>query len=210
VKKTQKIVRPSVSQLSADAIHTGSVHIDWRDLSHSGRGYTAYGAETCETCGAAVVLTEGQGGESHKHYAASGCDGYLPTFEGPAMNYFYELPTVADVYEAAQAIAHLPLCLIEWHASSGHDGWALALTGGGMDLSWDICEAFMVLGYLPPLKYAGRLPDIGKHGASARYVLRGARKSIRVGRNWLQNDARTVARMATRVREADARRKEAR
>jgi hypothetical protein len=124
------------------------------------------------------------------------------------MNYAYALPGSVDPYEAAPKIAHLPLCLVEWEDKSGRSGWALALTGGGMDLSWEICEAFMMLGELPPLKYAGRLPDLsGKHGARARYVLAGARRSIQVARNWLQNDARNVKRIAKIVRENDAARR---
>ena len=30
---------------------------------------------------------------------------------------------------------------------------ALAVSAGGMDLSWDVCEAYLLLGYLPPLNF---------------------------------------------------------
>jgi hypothetical protein len=201
--KAAKITRPAVASLMSDAIRVGSVSAPWEDL----RGWTAYGGEQCQTCGAVVVLTTGQGGEAHKHCAATACDGYVPMFEGPAMSYAYELPGFQlDPYDAATAIAHLPLCLIEWddtddrgHAT-GRDGWALALTGGGMDLSWEIAEAFMCLGYLPPLKYAGRLPDYGRGRGAQRYVLQGARKAIQVARTWLANDARAVAQLAAKFR----------
>lgn len=66
--------------------------------------------------------------------------------EGPMMNYFYPCE-VPDPVEAALTLArhHLPLCVVETQAGVG-----LALTGGGMDLSWEICEAYMRLGYVPP------------------------------------------------------------
>lgn len=205
-----KIVRPSIDSLHCDAIHTGSVWVDWSDLnaaSEGGEPYTAWGAVQCESCGAVVVLTAGQGGEVHRHFGDTSCNGYVPTFEGPAMNYCYPLPRNVEPLDAAKQIAHLPLCLIEWGDGSGHGGFALALTGGGMDLSWDICEAFMCLGELPPVKYAGDLPDQGEYGARARYVLAGARKSVRVAGNWLANQRRHLKHIAARVRETDARRK---
>lgn len=31
--------------------------------------------------------------------------------------------------------------------------YAMALTGGGMNLSWEICESFVNLGYLPPVHF---------------------------------------------------------
>lgn len=36
----------------------------------------------------------------------------------------------------------------------------IALTGGGMDLSWEICETYINLGYLPPMHFCG-LPKMG-------------------------------------------------
>lgn len=79
--------------------------------------------------------------------------------EGPAMNYYYPLPdTRWEPIEAATKIADLPLCVVQLD-----DGdLALALTGGGMDLSWEICEAFLRLGYMPPLHFCD-LPRMAGH-----------------------------------------------
>jgi hypothetical protein len=79
----------------------------------------------------------------------------------PCMNYFYPLKEL----DASDAIkleeAKLPLCIIEFE--SGDTG--LALTGGGMDLTWEICQAFIVLGYYPPAHFA-KLPRMGGRGTS--------------------------------------------
>lgn len=72
--------------------------------------------------------------------------------DGPMMSYYYPLPDGDVSSEDALKLAHLPLCLVNFHGSDNEDRpeWALALTGGGMDLSWQIAEAHMQLGYMPP------------------------------------------------------------
>lgn len=83
--------------------------------------------------------------------------------EGPMMNYWYSLGDVRSGYGAAQIggwnhtadeidtaykLRHVSLCLVEVDETFG-----LALTGGGMDLTWQIVEAYTLLGYLPPAKF---------------------------------------------------------
>jgi len=81
--------------------------------------------------------------------------------EGPMMNYYYPIPRFPHGwYEAAELIADLPLCVVYFEEEGDY---ALALTGGGMDLSWQICEAFMRLGYLPPVHYSD-LPGMAGTG----------------------------------------------
>jgi len=80
------------------------------------------------------------------------CSGYVNS-DGPMMNYWYPVH-ISDCKGAAEAISHTCLCVVEFE--DGQTG--LALTGGGMDLSRDICSAFIALGYFPPAHYAGRLP----------------------------------------------------
>lgn len=76
---------------------------------------------------------------------------------GPQMNYVY--PVIDDTDDAerngqwAYNIRHLPLCVVELDGYTG-----LALTGGGMDLSWEIAEAFVRIGYRPPVDVCGTLP----------------------------------------------------
>ena len=71
--------------------------------------------------------------------------------EGPMMNWAYPIVLVGrmDQVDAARAIVDLPLCLVD-HPDHG---LVLALTGGGMDLSWDICRAYVALGQLPPMHF---------------------------------------------------------
>jgi hypothetical protein len=74
----------------------------------------------------------------------------------PMMNYYYPLPAIdtekisKDEISYAKAIKDLPLCLVYLEKEGIY---ALALTGGGMDLSWEICEAYIRLGYCPPLEF---------------------------------------------------------
>lgn len=79
--------------------------------------------------------------------------------EGPMMNYRYPVEGAdsddvgtyrhrMDAIEAAYVLRGVPLCVVEYD-----DGIALALTGGGMDLSYEICEAFTLLGYYPPTAF---------------------------------------------------------
>ena len=92
-----------------------------------------------------------------------GCDGELEPEQdaGPTMNYFWPLPDFhGDTQEAARKLneAGVALCLVWTLDEYDADEYGLALTGGGMDLSWDICRAYMALGFMPPLA-ACELPD---------------------------------------------------
>ena len=46
-----------------------------------------------------------------------------------------------------------PVCVVNFV----EDGAVLALTGGGMDLSWELCHAYVVLGFLPPAVLSSNL-----------------------------------------------------
>jgi hypothetical protein len=71
---------------------------------------------------------------------------YMWGAEGPMMNYYYPLEESDgewrsfDAVAAALAVADLPVCVVEMDGDYG-----LALTGGGMDLSWEICAAYVAL-----------------------------------------------------------------
>lgn len=47
------------------------------------------------------------------------------------------------------------------------DAYGLALTGCGMDFTWEICNTYMNLGYYPPTALC-RLPAMAGRGSSAR------------------------------------------
>lgn len=199
---------PQVKDLHSDALYAGSVNIDWRErLGEDSDGWTSYEANECDKCGAIVVLTVGQGDEKHADCVDAGesardtdCDGWIGLAEGPMMNYFYPLPSCDDDRHSAseaELLADLPLCLVEFK----DDGWALALTGGGMDLSWEICEAFMRLGYLPPLKYCADLPDMAGDTYQRRaYVLRGAQRSLQIAGLWAKSGAARVKDLRRRLK----------
>lgn len=82
-------------------------------------------------------------------------DGYLEfdSAEGPMMNYRYPISDQLYTSAHAHAIADLNLCLVQTSDSATY----LALTGGGMDMSWDICAGYVRLGFLPPSHF--ELPE---------------------------------------------------
>lgn len=174
--KKQKLT--PIEELTYCAIDAKPRNYDWS------QGYTekwdSHEASRCEKCGEIVV---GRGGESHHDIDEdSECDGYVPENDGPMMNYFYPLPDDdMDPTEAAKAIVDLPLCVIEFLDEDRGDRYALALTGGGMDLSWEICEAYMRLGYLPPAHFAD-LPEYAgvnyKRSAKHQWIITAMRRSI--------------------------------
>lgn len=89
--------------------------------------------------------------------------------EGPMMSYWYPLDGADpksvgpyghdfDAVEAAYRLHRHSLCLVQVG-----DDMGLALTGGGMDFTWDIAAAFVDLGYLPPLHFCD-LPAMAGSG----------------------------------------------
>lgn len=81
--------------------------------------------------------------------------------------------------------------LIDRHAGcttlmEGPDGFFIGLTGGGMDLSWDIAMAYICCGMLPPARIMLNLPgfDAGKR---ARRVLSTAPRVARALRDKAAN-----------------------
>lgn len=118
------------------------------------------------------------------------CDEHFDSYDdGPMMAYFYPLPDFGRFRaEDAAKLEGLPLCLVQFTAGGWDDynspddslpEWALALTGGGMDLSWEIAEAHMRLGYLPPL-FTSRLPRFaGKDYGSPRnqWIIAGCKRT---------------------------------
>ena len=104
----------------------------------------------------------------------------------PMMNYYYPLPdtfarhirpeTAADIL----AKSSCNLTLIEFLKDYG-SRYALALTGGGMDLSWEICEAYTLLGYLPPLAFC-RVPRLAgmKLNARTKRILAACNRTVSV------------------------------
>jgi hypothetical protein len=82
------------------------------------------------------------------------------------MNYWYPLGmNHKDGVDLAAKLGSGSLCVVEVGGRFG-----LALTGGGMDLSWEIADAFVRLGLLPPAHFAD-LPKMAGMGNTDRNLL---------------------------------------
>lgn len=186
--------RTPVRDLSCSVVDVQPVTYDWSE-GHEIEWESREAVE-CQKCGKVLVLGTGGGEDTHSALDSnSDCDGYVGQAEGPRMSYFYPLPsTYAPSEEDVAKLAHLPLCVVEF-TGGGFEGHALALTGGGMDLTWEIAEAYMVLGFLPPFHYA-RLPAICGRGTSARdkWIAAGCIKSCRVIAGWAKSRAQQTKR----------------
>jgi hypothetical protein len=167
---------PGVEALSCEDLLVTPAMADWSNGLFESWEY--FESNRCEHCEEPVV----SGGEPHCDVdSESECKGYVPGCEGPMMNFFYACTTDIDPEQAALAIVDLPLCVVVLEGKTG-----LALTGGGMDLNWEICEAYMRLGQLPPVHFAD-LPGIAGRGKSERdkWVLRGCLRSLEVVEGWM-------------------------
>lgn len=81
----------------------------------------------------------------------------------PVMNYAYpvKLRYGDDSRDVATRIDALAGCVSLADIDGQH---YFALTGGGMDLSWNICAAFIAAGLMPPVKYLRDLPGYASSG----------------------------------------------
>jgi hypothetical protein len=93
--------------------------------------------------------------------------------ESPMMNYFYPIhigwngSISAEDAQFILSVNHLCLTVIRMMDEDIEHEYVLALTGGGMDLRWEICEAFCLLGQIPPSCMAD-VPDMSGRGMSPR------------------------------------------
>lgn len=154
-----------LEDLSHAAIEVKPVSVDWQAGDFDGNTpWESYEGTRCEKCGKIVALSCGEGSLAHNEYDVD-CEGYLPLAEGPMMSFAYPLPNFpGDAREAAEKLADLPLAVVEFTSGPLEGLTALALTGGGMDLSWEICEGYIRLGYLPPIHF--EIPGMAGRGKS--------------------------------------------
>jgi len=112
------------------------------------------------------------------------------------MNYAYPLP---EYHISNDACSDQALLDTEGGAAvlvSIGEEYYLALAGGGMDLSWDICLAYMLLGYLPPVHFCGLPGFAGKKlDAKAQWVIDGCRESCRLAAMWAQQKIKKLDRL---------------
>ena len=164
---------PSVKSLHADYVDVRPVTFDWQERRYA-EEWEFFEAFECEECGDIVAPVMG---EAHHNDVDcdTECTGYVGYGEGPMMNYYYPMEEyVGDPVEDAKKLVNLPLCLV---CVEGEHG--LALTGGGMDLTWEICEAFMRLGYLPPTHFCSPPSLAGlRLDERHRWIMSGCRRSL--------------------------------
>jgi hypothetical protein len=187
--------RQKISDMMVDAVGVEPIDYDWsaHEVGDGSGQWEWWEAVPCDKCGKYDTCCCG-GGDTHDRNGKTKCAGTLAESEGPMMSYYYPLPYFPrDIHKACLAIKHLPLVIIRFDGDD--DRAALALSGGGMDLSWQICEAFMRLGFLPPTHF--ELPSMAGRSGSARdrWILRGYLRACRIQRGWL-------ARKAERARQA--------
>lgn len=151
-----------------------------------------YSGVKCPECGKIVVVESLRHGHSAAHNEIapdSDCDAEIlvPT---PMYNAAYPidlLPLNNSPEDAAAAIADLPLCIAVTNICPEDEyppvelpEVMLALTGAGMDMSWEICLAYMRLGYLPPLEFCN-LPKLsGPPSPDKAWVIKGCFRAAAV------------------------------
>jgi len=185
---------------------------EWANLDDDEPRY--WEASKCESCGGVLVFQDGCGDETHCHArgnavldsseddeAAETCDGHVGLCEGPMMAYAY--PCLwRDGEEAARLLVDLPVIPVVL-ADGLH---ALALTGGGSDLSWEICEAYVRLGFLPPLHYAGDLPRLAGLYLTERRakILDACEQSAKVALSWADSARKRIRALRKEIGPAKA------
>ena len=117
------------------------------------------------------------------------------------MNYFYPIGTNQQckfTQKDADRLSGLPLAIAYYGPS---DTWGLVLTGGGMDLSWEICEGFIRLGYLPPSCMC-RLPLFGDEKWTDRkeLVWSSCLRTLEIQTRWLEGRANALCRLKDKIK----------
>jgi hypothetical protein len=140
----------AVSHLHLSALDVTPRHFDFSE--GYGDVWEYRGAVRCSECDTTMLVSGRE--EQHRELdPKSACTGYVGS-DGPMMNFLYALPDAPEDGAIVDALADLPLCVVTLpDAIEGEDTF-LALTGGGMDMSWYIVEAYVRLGYLPPVYFS--------------------------------------------------------
>lgn len=180
--------------LRNDTVNVIPRTIDWNvALQEDLEGWRVYEQVECSECGGTIV-SRGLG-EDTIECGECGEDIHTAYI---AMNYFYPVP-IEDCENAAEKVADLPLLVVEFE--DGETG--LALSGGGMDLSWEICAAYIALGYLPPVHFC-ELPRMGgwEKESWRRDVLKACYRSADMAAVWAQRKAAVRQVMLKKMKEA--------
>lgn len=155
-----------MSELRNDHIFSLPQDIDWHEaLGEDCEGWQYFEAVECDSCDEIVVMSC----DEERHDYLPGCEDLdctsMAYASGPMMGYWYPV-NIFKPEEAAKKIAHLPLCVVVF--DDGRTG--LALTCEGMDFSWEICAAYVALGYLPPLQFCD-LPSYDRKDSDTQQII---------------------------------------
>ena len=136
----------------------------------------------CEKCkGTGEIETDDLYYESYDHMWES---------NQPMMNYYYPLPDSMNFdSDDAKKIEGLNLCLVYF---MDREERVLALTGGGMDLSWDICAAYIQLGFYPPVHF--RLPNFAgmENSEHRNRIINACLRGREIVKTWMDSDIRDL------------------
>ncbi len=198
-----------------DTINAQPIEIDWADAFSAERAEIIYPAvaelaladieELACDLGLGIERAEDEDEDDYTARIAEEvqeqCSEEPSSFE-PQMNYAYPLPGLEknpELYQNEIAFA-TSCCLVMLD-----DEPVLALTGGGMDLSWDICQAYTILGLLPPLHFASNLPKMmGMSYLENRKTLEACQRTAEIAVRWAQNAVAGLNRLEMDLKANDA------
>jgi len=143
--------------LSYGALFEIPIFISWFDIFGTDRYENIYPDYTKFSVDEIVAYTDGEYQDEKE--AQADLEEYF--YENihhiePMLNYYYPLPYFSINENEAQAIlvkSSTSCVLVKLD-----DEIVLSLNGCGMDFSWQICKAYMLLGYLPPFHFCD-LPE---------------------------------------------------
>lgn len=121
----------------------------------------------------------------------------------PMMNYRYPLPHFDDKHHSDEdikkALEHVALTVVTDLKS---DEKYLALTGGGMDMSWDIVKAYANLGFAPPAHFCRDLPSFAGNRLTKdnKDAIEACRKSLSAQSEWDQRGMERLKDLETTMR----------
>ena len=190
-----KTIPWNVTELKYSALGTQPIHLDMlKTVQFRATGW-------CPNCGELYVMcdrhiTTAKNKEtvrlSHGRIALyhpltedmpDDCDYVLSYEMGGTL--FYPLPkitrSVGDTNQMFVIMASVSKMLLGRVAEAGgvpDETWGIIPNGGGDNYQWEIVEAFMVLGYLPPLDLC-TLPDIKDRGEDRfdRWLIEGCKRA---------------------------------
>lgn len=211
-------VKPIDIDWSREAYHDGeSDYQSWEPFTYTAEDENEYTLISAGGCVAGVVL-EGSVYDKWSDLAdltdepviseetfdeLMAAEPYMYGAEGPMMNYWYPLDETEggfyssfDPIHAAAQLAHLPLCVV-----LVDDTYGLALTGGGMDLSWEICDGYVRLGKCPPVHFADLPVMADRWSARHERVTEGMRRSLEFVRDNAQHRLDRLSEIRSRFNE---------